>query len=212
MVGMVGSVVRGRFGKVGRGVGAAKGAVRAGSGGWRAELTQDWACNAESTKSQVILLAFRAAHRVQGTSSIPGPLRRGLVLSYKVLTTWLLGVELPPETQVGPQLRLIHPQGIVVNGQTRIGARVILRANSTIGNVMGADGVVSASPVIGDDVELGANVVLVGPLRIGDGARIGAGAVVVGDVPPGAVAVGNPARLLDQGDQGDQGERPVAGQ
>ncbi|MFN0028901.1 MAG: serine acetyltransferase [Acidimicrobiales bacterium] len=167
------------------------------SPGWRAELTQDWAANAESTKSQVILVMFRAAHRVQATSGIPGPLRKGLVVGYKVLTTWLLGVELPPETEVGPQLRLIHPQGIVVNGQTRIGARVILRANSTIGNVMGADGVASASPVIGNDVELGANVVLVGPLHIGDGARIGAGAVVVRDVPPGAVAVGNPARLLD---------------
>ncbi len=178
---------------------AANGSQRGRSGGWRAELTQDWAVNAESTKSQVILLAFRAAHRVRASPAIPGPLGKGLVLGYKVLTTWLLGVELPPETEVGPQLRLIHPQGIVVNGQTRIGARVILRANSTIGNVMGADGVASASPVIGNDVELGANVVLVGPLHIGDGARVGAGAVVVADVPAGGVAVGNPARLLAPG-------------
>ena len=86
----------------------------------------------------------------------------------------------------------------MVNGQTKIGARVILRASTTIGNVMGSDGVASASPVIGDDVELGANVVMVGPLHIGDGARIGAGAVVVKDVPPGGVAVGNPARLLNE--------------
>lgn len=177
--------------------GATNGSLRGRPRGWRAELIQDWAANAESTKSQVILLAFRAAHRVQATAWIPAPLRKGLVLGYKVLTTWLLGVELPPETEVGPQLRMIHPQGIVVNRQTRIGARVILRANSTIGNVMGPDGVASASPVIGDDVELGANVVLVGPLSIGNGARIGAGAVVVRDVPPGAVAVGNPARLLE---------------
>jgi len=165
-------------------------------GGWRADLTQDWAINAESTKSQVILVAFRAAHRCLVDRRIPRPLAKAFVLFYKVLTTWILGVELPPETRVGPQLRLIHPQGIVVNGQTRIGARVILRANTTIGNVMGADGVASASPNIGDDVELGANVVLVGPLTIGPGARVGAGAVVVRDVPAGRVAVGNPARLL----------------
>ncbi len=128
---------------------------------------------------------------------MPRPLAKAYVLFYKVLTTWILGVELPPETEVGPELRLIHPQGIVVNGQTRIGARVILRASTTIGNVMGADGVASASPVIGDDVELGANVVIVGPLHIGAGARVGAGAVVVKDVPAGGVAVGNPARLLE---------------
>lgn len=167
---------------------------------WKAELTQDWAVNAESTKSQVIMVAFRAAHRCLVDSRVPRPLAKLYVLFYKVLTTWVLGVELPPETEVGPALRIIHPQGIVVNGQTRIGARVLLRANTTIGNVMGADGVASASPVIGDDVEFGANVVLVGPLHVGDGARVGAGAVVVKDVPPGAVAVGNPARLLGSAD------------
>ena len=164
--------------------------------GWKAELTQDWVVNAESTKSQVILVAYRAAHRCLEDGRVPRPVAKLFVLFYKVLTTWVLGVELPPETDVGPALRIIHPQGIVVNGQTRIGARVIVRASTTIGNVMGSDGVASASPVIGDDVELGANVVVVGPLHIGDGARIGAGAVVINDVPAGAVAVGNPARLL----------------
>lgn len=166
-------------------------------GSWKADLGQDWAVNRESTKSQVILVAFRAAHRCLVDERVPGPLRKVVVVGYKVLTTWILGVELPPETEVGPELRIIHPQGIVVNGRTRIGARVIVRASTTIGNVMGADGVASASPVIGDDVELGANVVLVGPLHIGDGARIGAGAVVVRDVPAKRVAVGNPARLLE---------------
>jgi putative colanic acid biosynthesis acetyltransferase WcaB len=110
----------------------------------------------------------------------------------------VLGVELPPETEVGPELRLIHPQGIVVNGETRIGARCILRASTTIGNVMSADGTASASPVIGDDVELGANVVVIGPVVIGAGARVGAGAVVIRDVPAGKVAVGNPARVLER--------------
>ena len=164
---------------------------------WKSELTQDWEVNAESTKSRVIMVGFRAAHRCLVNERIPRPLAKLVVLLYKVATTWVLGVELPPETIVGAQLRLIHPQGIVVNGQTRIGARVILRASTTIGNVMGSDGVASASPTIGDDVELGANVVIVGPLRIGAGARVGAGAVVVRDVPAGGVAVGNPARLLE---------------
>ena len=163
---------------------------------WKAEMLQDWEANRDSTKSQVILATFRVAHRVRETPSLPGPIRGLIVTGYKVLTTWLLGVELPPETSVGPQLRLIHPQAIVVNGQTQIGARCVLRASTTIGNVMNKDGTSTASPTIGDDVELGAGVIVVGPVTLGDGARVGAGAVVIKDVPAGAVVVGNPARVV----------------
>lgn len=165
---------------------------------WKAEVTQDWRVNAGSTKSQVIMAAFRQAQRWQRTSAAPRPLRAMGVTAYKVLTTWLLGVELPPETEVGPELRLLHPQAIVVNGASRIGARCILRASTTLGNVMHADGSDTASPTLGDDVELGVGVIVVGPVTIGDGARVGAGAVVIRDVPAGAVAVGNPARVLER--------------
>lgn len=50
--------------------------------------------------------------------------------------------------------------------------------------------------VIGDDVWLGYNVVVLSGVTIGDGAVIGAGAVVNANVPPGAIAVGNPARVV----------------
>lgn len=153
----------------------------------------DWDANRGSTKSQVVMASFRLAHRWQQSRGVPA---RAGVLAYKVLTTWVLGVEIPPETEIGPGLVLKHPQAIVVNGGTRIGARVMLRACTTLGNVVGADGVESAAPIIGDDVELGVGVIVIGPVHVGAGARIGAGAVVVKDVPAGGVAVGNPARLL----------------
>jgi putative colanic acid biosynthesis acetyltransferase WcaB len=164
---------------------------------WRDDVLQDWAANAGSAKSQVILAAFRQANRwLEGRSALPQPLRKLGVVGYKVLTTWILGVELPPETAIGPALVIKHPQAIVVNGQTRIGARCMLRASTTLGNVVDRHGAETASPVIGDDVELGVGVIVVGPVTIGHGARVGAGSVVVKDVPAGAVAVGNPARLL----------------
>ena len=43
---------------------------------------------------------------------------------------------------------------------------------------------------------IGANVTLLAAVRIGAAALVGAGAVVVKDVPPGAVVVGNPARIV----------------
>lgn len=46
--------------------------------------------------------------------------------------------------------------------------------------------------VIGNDVWIGTNVILLDGITIGDGAIIGAGAVIAKNVPPYAVAVGNP--------------------
>jgi bifunctional UDP-N-acetylglucosamine pyrophosphorylase / glucosamine-1-phosphate N-acetyltransferase len=52
------------------------------------------------------------------------------------------------------------------------------------------DGVAKHSSVIGDDVRIGSDTMLVAPLNIGDGAYTAAGSVIVEDVPPGALAVG----------------------
>lgn len=49
---------------------------------------------------------------------------------------------------------------------------------------------------IGNDVFIGANVTVLDGVTIGDGAVIGAGAVVSKDIPPYAVAVGCPIRVV----------------
>ena len=53
------------------------------------------------------------------------------------------------------------------------------------------------SPIfVGADVWIAANCMITRGSRIGDGAVIGANSVVSGDIPAGAVASGNPARVL----------------
>ncbi len=49
---------------------------------------------------------------------------------------------------------------------------------------------------IGNDVWIGANAVVMDNIKIGHGAVIGAGAVVTKDVPPYAIVVGMPAKVL----------------
>ena len=49
---------------------------------------------------------------------------------------------------------------------------------------------------IENDVWIGLNVVIMDGITIGDGAVIGSGAVVTRDIPPYAVAVGIPARVI----------------
>lgn len=50
--------------------------------------------------------------------------------------------------------------------------------------------------VIGNDVLISTDVTVIAGVSIGDGAIIGAGAVVTKDIPPYAIAVGNPAKIL----------------
>ncbi len=50
--------------------------------------------------------------------------------------------------------------------------------------------------IIEDDAWLGYGTIVLGGVRIGKGAAIGAGSVVTRDVPDGAIAAGNPARVL----------------
>lgn len=49
---------------------------------------------------------------------------------------------------------------------------------------------------IGNDVWIGHNVTIMGGVTVGDGAVIGSGAIVTKDIPPFAIAVGNPAKIL----------------
>ena len=50
--------------------------------------------------------------------------------------------------------------------------------------------------IVGHDVWLGRNVTIFGGVKIGNGAVVGTNAVVAKDIPPYAIAVGNPARVV----------------
>lgn len=99
--------------------------------------------------------------------------------------------------EFGPGFVLVHADGVVINRLVRGGANVYLEHQVTIGADRGL------SPVLGNDIFVGAGAKIIGPVTIGDGARIGANAVVVKDVPPYATVVGVPARVVRQREPGD---------
>ncbi len=87
---------------------------------------------------------------------------------------------------------------IEVGGGTIFGAGAVVLDNDfhyPIGEWgWGTDSSRGARPVrIGRGVFVGARAIILKGVTVGDRAVIGAGAVVVHDVPPGALAVGNPA-------------------
>jgi len=58
------------------------------------------------------------------------------------------------------------------------------------------DGVEKNRTIIGDGAFIGSDTMLIAPVTVGEYAKTGAGSVVNRDVPPGAVVVGVPARVL----------------
>ena len=59
-----------------------------------------------------------------------------------------------------------------------------------------ADLPLKGDTVIGNDVWIGQNAVILPGVRIGDGAIIGSNSVVGSDVEPYTIVVGNPAKVL----------------
>jgi len=63
--------------------------------------------------------------------------------------------------------------------------------------------------VIEAGASIGANATLLPGIRVGMGAMVGAGAVVTKDVPPKAVVVGNPARIVGYAGMDRQADEPL---
>ena len=159
------------------------------------DIFQDFKANRNNPKGMLVMVLFRLAHLLR-QSTITFILFLPYFLLYRFFVEWLLCIELPWKTRIGPGFRIDHGQALVINDHTIFGANCTVRNSTTIGNKKLKDGTYTASPRFGDRVDIGANAVIIGPVTIGNDAVIGAGAVVVKDVPAGHVAVGNPMRIF----------------
>jgi serine O-acetyltransferase len=113
-----------------------------------------------------------------------------LEMLFNRINTVCCGCVIGRGAEFGPGFVLVHSLGVVINGSVRGGSGVKIEHQVTIGAEK------RQSPTLGDDVFVGAGAKIIGAVRIGAGAKIGANAVVLTDVPPGATAVGVPARVV----------------
>ncbi len=158
-------------------------------------LTQDQKQNKGNLKAKMVLFMFRFAQLANKHLAIAILLCVYLGF-YHVFVEWFLGIELPRKTKVGKGLIIYHGQALVINQGVQIGNYCILRNSTTIGHKILKDGSFSACPKIGNYVDIGANVCIIGDITIGNNVKIGAGTVVVKNIPDNCTVVGNPARIL----------------
>ncbi len=132
------------------------------------------------------LVLHRASHWLIG---------HGFRLAARLLASFsrfLTGIEIHPSARIGRQLVIDHGMGVVIGETARIGDRVTIYHDVTLGGTSLKREI--RHPQVGHDVIIGAGAQLLGPIFIGNGARIGSNAVVVKDVPAGVTVVGVPAR------------------
>jgi serine O-acetyltransferase len=107
---------------------------------------------------------------------------------------WLTGVEIHPGATIGRRVFIDHGMGVVIGETAEIGDDCTLYHGVTLGGTSWNKG--RRHPTLERGVVIGAGAKVLGPITIGEGAKIGSNAVVVKDVPPGATAVGIPARII----------------
>ena len=96
---------------------------------------------------------------------------------------------IPYSTKIGAGMLTAHCYATVINAES-IGDNFSFLHCTTIGKKDGR------RPRIGNNVTLGANVVIIGDINIGDNVIVGAGSVVIKDVPSNVVVAGNPSRII----------------
>lgn len=110
--------------------------------------------------------------------------------------------------------RVTVKSGVQLWNGTRLGDDVFVGPNATFTNDRfprsGQHLDSFPETVVEAGASIGANATLLPGVRIGSGAMVGAGAVITRSVPPNAIVVGNPARIVGYVTDGKTQTRPTA--
>ncbi len=111
------------------------------------------------------------------------------------LARGLTGIEIHPAAVIGRRLFIDHGMGVVIGETAEVGDDCTIYQGVTLGGTS-LDKGVKRHPTLANGVVVGGGAKVLGSFTVGEGARIGSNAVVVKAVPPGATAVGIPARII----------------
>ena len=104
-------------------------------------------------------------------------------------------IEISPGTEIGGGLLLPHPQNIIISSGVLLGEGITLSQGVTVGGNQkkrrSEDNVNIYLPRVGNNVWIGPNCVVGGPVKIGDHVLIGANSLVTKDIPSNSMVVGH---------------------
>lgn len=127
-------------------------------------------------------------------SSLPKMLKRIILIPGVVFQKFIeivAGISIPYSARIGREFYIGHFGGIVINSDAIIGDNCNISQGVTIG--VSGKGETRGVPRIGNNVFIGANAVVAGPIYIGDNSVIAANSLVTKDVLPNITVMGVPA-------------------
>lgn len=133
---------------------------------------------------------FRKAQNTK-SKSLLGVFYRLMLRRYQIK----YGFQISAKTEIGGGLYLGHWGAIVINPKAKIGKNCNIAQGVTIGQTNRGESV--GVPVIGNEVWIGANAVIVGGITIGDNVLIGPNAYVNRNVPSNSIVIGNPMNIRE---------------
>ena len=96
--------------------------------------------------------------------------------------------------KIGKGLKILHPSlGIVISSYLTAGEHLTLVGGNCIG---GRKKLTDGEFILGNNVLLGANAVVLGPLRLGNGVQVAPASLVVDSFDDNAVVAGVPAKII----------------
>ena len=107
----------------------------------------------------------------------------------------LTGIEIHPGATIGRRVFIDHGFGVVIGETAEVGDDCTIYQGVTLGGTSLAKGV-KRHPTLARGAIIGAGAKILGGFTVGEGAKVGSNAVVTKEVPAGATAVGNPARII----------------
>ena len=109
---------------------------------------------------------------------------------------FITGIEIHPGAKIGNNLFIDHGMGVVVGETTEIGNDCTIYHGVTLGGTGKEKG--KRHPTLGNNVMVGCGAKVLGPVLIGDNVKIGANAVVLHDVQSNNTIVGIPGKILQK--------------
>ena len=134
-------------------------------------------------------------HRLAHRAWLRGWRWLGRFLSH--MGRFLTGIEIHPGATIGRRVFIDHGMGVVIGETAEVGDECTIYQGVTLGGTSLSKGA-KRHPTLGRGVIVSAGARVLGGFTVGDGARVGSSAVVVKPVPPGATAVGIPARIVQK--------------